>query len=165
MRGNFFLEPVGRPIWGTIPACARNTFWLTKCCPVIREHPRQCGENGTRYTEIIKSHGPSPRMRGNPAFVLPQCSQPEDHPRQCEENCVSFVLRTASLGLSPRMRGKPTQSMRSLTQKQDHPHPAGKTLKQYLPVFNISSQAVNGTTINIPYPKPRARPIPWITDR
>ena len=47
-----------------IPAYAGKTRRINVIWPSLTEHPRVCGENIAKYTELNTPKGTSPRMRG-----------------------------------------------------------------------------------------------------
>ena len=49
---------------GITPAYAGKRSRKSDCRYQSEDHPRVCGEKGTRYREIIRSLGSPPRMRG-----------------------------------------------------------------------------------------------------
>ena len=112
MRGR---RPSDRPqVRGTrtTPAHAGKTVARSRASSVVRDHPRACGEDGTRQTRGTKGKGPPPRMRGRlrriclgwlpwrttPAHAgktpLAHCRSPFawDHPRACGED-MSIIAR------------------------------------------------------------------------
>ena len=110
---------------GIIPAYAGNTTRCQSCPPVIRDHPRVCGEHQLKANILNTYPGSSPRMRGTlvmcmkcgmllgiiPAYAgnTSSCSPPHpcgrDHPRVCGEHYAKATENKVRSGSSPRMRG------------------------------------------------------------
>ena len=108
VRGTQRLVRAPRPEQGIIPACAGNTSSFAKSHLVAGDHPRVCGEHGSRSTALRLFLGSSPRVRGTPCRcagalrrpgIIPACagntrrytmfsSLAWDHPRVCGEHCV-----------------------------------------------------------------------------
>ena len=110
---------------GIIPAYAGNTAWSIAWPISLRDHPRVCGEHGTKCWKPRTPPGSSPRMRGTresgmadyiaeriiPAYAgntwwrtaCPCCIW--DHPRVCGEHTCSALAVPVARGSSPRMRG------------------------------------------------------------
>ena len=94
-----------------IPAYAGSTVIRKAPSMRCRDHPRVCGEHGTRYQGKAFFSGSSPRMRGAliarggtiqipriiPAYAGSTYGWPygvdlsEDHPRVCGEHRVSYL--------------------------------------------------------------------------
>ena len=94
----------------------------------MRDHPRVCGEHGSRAIRNLEPMGSSPRMRGThgpyasdsrnmgiiPAYAgntigfFPTRTADGDHPRVCGEHEADAHLVDEPAGSSPRMRGTPT---------------------------------------------------------
>ena len=108
-----------------IPALAGNIHIDRSSAPVVRDHPRACGEHRMRLCRAKGMWGSSPRLRGTflPTVVwydkrgiIPALAgnirqhaaarkSRRDHPRACGEHkpCIGTVGET--LGSSPRLRG------------------------------------------------------------
>ena len=68
VRGNLFLELLGRSIGGPIPACAGQPVQCVPAGRAVRAYPRVCGATqGAGYWWGC-SGGLSPRVRGNHVF-------------------------------------------------------------------------------------------------
>ena len=111
---------------GITPACAGKRVRQHRRAGGKRDHPRVCGEKGSRYREIIRSMGSPPRVRGkdavlfymaDPVGITPACagksrfqSRPRpvagDHPRVCGEKNITSRTKNSELGSPPRVRGK-----------------------------------------------------------
>ena len=108
-----------------IPAHAGNSLVHGTRSALLADHPRACGELGSKPTTSGTGRGSSPRMRGTHVGMLTERrliriipahagnssprhdhrSRHTDHPRACGEltgHPIGGVLRTGS---SPRMRG------------------------------------------------------------
>ena len=108
-----------------IPADAGSTHRLCTAMPSPMDHPRGCGEHGSRQRNSADQEGSSPRMRGAPCGLLfalavggiipadagsttrhhPPDSLRQDHPRGCGEHGVMLAIAKPGGGSSPRMRG------------------------------------------------------------
>ena len=126
MRGKGNLSGPFYSRSGITPACAGKRVRQHRRAGGKRDHPRVCGEKGSRYREIIRSMGSPPRVRGkdavlfymaDPVGITPACagksrfqSRPRpvagDHPRVCGEKAVSVFIRLLHTGSPPRVRGK-----------------------------------------------------------
>ncbi len=130
------------------PACAGKTLSPALRVSAPTDHPRVCGENGTRASKKRAPCGSPPRMRGKrentcppsargritPAHAGKTTSVPlnnplwTDHPRACGEN-ASIVLYFATLvGSPPRMRGKRHPQGQEWPLSRITPACAGKTV-------------------------------------
>ena len=111
------------------------------------DHPRVCGEHGTKCWKPRTPPGSSPRMRGTresgmadyiaeriiPAYAgntwwrtaCPCCIW--DHPRVCGEHTCSALAVPVTRGSSPRMRGTRVQQFASTLQHGIIPAYAGNT--------------------------------------
>ena len=110
---------------GIIPACAGSTPWPTLAVSCAGDHPRMCGEHGTRQCDPTRMEGSSPHVRGAPSMVLdvgtnigiiPACAGStgregragglqRDHPRMCGEHSVGGAGGLSVGGSSPHVRG------------------------------------------------------------
>ena len=107
------------------PACAGNS---RKCWRFGRrwgDHPRVCGEQGTRIPVTLIVQGSPPRVRGTEMHdmyqrfhigITPACAgnshhvkhlkdRPEDHPRVCGEQITPSPKIPCLTGSPPRVRG------------------------------------------------------------
>ena len=132
---------------GIIPAYAGNTeSWCMWFRPA-GDHPRVCGEHGTKCWKPRTPPGSSPRMRGTresgmadyiaeriiPAYAgntwwrtaCPCCIW--DHPRVCGEHTCSALAVPVARGSSPRMRGTPSGTAAVLNLEWIIPAYAGNT--------------------------------------
>ena len=129
------------------PACAGKTLSPALRVSAPTDHPRVCGENGTRASKKRAPCGSPPRMRGKPSKTKQKQAKARitpahagkttsvplnnplwtDHPRACGEN-ASIVLYFATLvGSPPRMRGKRIRYSTSRAMRRITPAHAGKT--------------------------------------
>ena len=108
-----------------IPAYAGNTLHRPSASPLVRDHPRVCGEHELFDCRFIRGRGSSPRMRGTPPTTRTRRMRPGiipayagntrhifnlpkslvDHPRVCGEHVEHFHGVAYAAGSSPRMRG------------------------------------------------------------
>ena len=140
MRGKV-IDRIGKNrVLGITPAHAGKRYDRFSRAPVLRDHPRACGEKNSLRKTYPETAGSPPRMRGKvvrfyqtlqamgitPAHAGKSqsgeraCAGSWDHPRACGEKQKIFNLAAAILGSPPRMRGKV------------------KTLKVYTPVTGIT---------------------------
>ena len=110
---------------GIIPAYAGNTARYRNLRKLYWDHPRVCGEHGSREVITCRRLGSSPRMRGTllrvraerqstgiiPAYAgNTRCRTGfqagcGDHPRVCGEHQLDALVGGIRTGSSPRMRG------------------------------------------------------------
>ena len=125
MRGTLDVQQTAAGGVGIIPAHAGNTQPLPLGHPVLRDHPRACGEHTSSLFSTSACRGSSPRMRGTliPSFRRPVLMRiipahagntggvnnynnpTRDHPRACGEHRRTCPVATWCKGSSPRMRG------------------------------------------------------------
>ena len=106
VRGKDLQRPRQHRGTGITPACAGKSFCFRSSSVRTWDHPRMCGEKGSRYREQIYSLGSPPHVRGKVTFVI-ECPQlPKDHPRMCGEKMHMLLCVPASYGSPPHMRGK-----------------------------------------------------------
>ena len=128
MRGTPWIDRVRGVQAGIIPAHAGNTNPQRQANCLARDHPRACGEHGTKGAKDKSKAGSSPRMRGTHDLyhdvnaergIIPahagntiradaRGSFRRDHPRACGEHPVQKSTALANGGSSPRMRGTRT---------------------------------------------------------
>ena len=110
----------------TIPTRVGRTVPTGHAGFELTDHPHACGENDERYDDEVVSHGPSPRVWGEPVD-LPCVQDKErtiptrvgrtvrsvldpnarkDHPHACGENRESDHGSTVVVGPSPRVWGE-----------------------------------------------------------
>ena len=110
---------------GIIPACAGSTMRYSACAPLVRDHPRMCGEHLSHESRADERLGSSPHVRGarlrggglsSISGIIPACagsthnrhssSPPKrDHPRMCGEHEQSQLPPDGLKGSSPHVRG------------------------------------------------------------
>ena len=132
---------------GIIPARAGKTARDYRARSSRPDHPRACGENALRSTNLPGVPGSSPRVRGKRPHRRPDAlgdriiparagktyskpparSSPRDHPRACGENGTTSTRRSLSRGSSPRVRGKRRRPRRDGQSRGIIPARAGKT--------------------------------------
>ena len=108
------------------PACAGKRAAIDALGPLVRDHPRVCGEKFSGKTSNTFHPGSPPRVRGKvPPItkrlllfrITPACagkrfpaqlgpSAHQDHPRVCGEKSRMCNLRRKRPGSPPRVRGK-----------------------------------------------------------
>ena len=150
MRGKGNLSGPFYSRSGITPACAGKRVRQHRRAGGKRDHPRVCGEKGSRYREIIRSMGSPPRVRGkdavlfymaDPVGITPACagksrfqSRPRpvagDHPRVCGEKIAAYKALQACKGSPPRVRGKGSREGASSNRRRITPACAGKRLKR-----------------------------------
>ena len=146
MRGKGNLSGPFYSRSGITPACAGKRVRQHRRAGGKRDHPRVCGEKGSRYREIIRSMGSPPRVRGkdavlfymaDPVGITPACagksrfqSRPRpvagDHPRVCGEKSKEVAEYASKAGSPPRVRGKVEPFKGSMYQSRITPACAGK---------------------------------------
>ena len=119
---------------GTIPANTGRIppIWTPRL--LVRDHPREYGENSSLATSTSPLPGPSPRIRGEclrhiklsrrhrtiPANTgrIPHAASPttpsRDHPREYGENAISALTWAMPVGPSPRIRGEYRRAKQSM---------------------------------------------------
>ena len=106
VRGKDLQRPRQHRGTGITPACAGKSFCFRSSSVRTWDHPRMCGEKGSRYREQIYSLGSPPHVRGKVTFVI-ECPQlPKDHPRMCGEKVLLWAGLARSMGSPPHVRGK-----------------------------------------------------------
>ena len=110
---------------GIIPACAGNTRRFCFLFLLVRDHPRMCGEHGSRQTKEKSFSGSSPHVRGTRSGcccgvgcfgIIPACAgntifffqrkrRIRDHPRMCGEHTWVPNTKGTLQGSSPHVRG------------------------------------------------------------
>ncbi len=126
MRGKDGPRPPLRVPTGITPAHAGKRIIKKKCKRLRRDHPRACGEKRPTSSDLQRSLGSPPRMRGKanlaklvgastgitPAHAGKRsygnsfASVFRDHPRACGEKQRTPKRCANILGSPPRMRGK-----------------------------------------------------------
>ena len=133
MRGKGRRNGRAFPGNGITPAYAGKSFLMFLRSGLLRDHPRVCGEKGSRIFQDPAGMGSPPRMRGKvmrrfsasavggitPAYagkrLLRQLRHitSRDHPRVCGEKSGRRGLRVRQWGSPPRMRGKESLTFHS----------------------------------------------------
>ena len=126
VRGKAAVRGWLRATEGITPACAGKSQTTRRVFPVLRDHPRVCGEKPQSYRQPCSAMGSPPRVRGKVGHALasssmrgitPACAgkrpAPEktlpgfgDHPRVCGEKRPMSWPSMRPRGSPPRVRGK-----------------------------------------------------------
>ena len=106
VRGKDLQRPRQHRGTGITPACAGKSFCFRSSSVRTWDHPRMCGEKGSRYREQIYSLGSPPHVRGKVTFVIECPLLPKDHPRMCGEKVLLWAGLARSMGSPPHVRGK-----------------------------------------------------------
>ena len=150
MRGKGNLSGPFYSRSGITPACAGKRVRQHRRAGGKRDHPRVCGEKGSRYREIIRSMGSPPRVRGkdavlfymaDPVGITPACAgkrryrylfdfYTRDHPRVCGEKLLQLPKLRTLRGSPPRVRGKGIADRSRSARPGITPACAGKRLKR-----------------------------------
>ena len=146
MRGKARLPDAVQLRQRITPACAGKSEDATRNNPVLKDHPRVCGEKTSSNVPERKNPGSPPRMQGKGCPLLfryyfigitPACagksswcgSHPPasgDHPRVCGEKVIQVVPPAPQVGSPPRVRGKVTPHHRVANDRGITPACAGK---------------------------------------
>ena len=105
MRGTRSYGDTGARTLGIIPAHAGNTGAFTRTERDFGDHPRTCGEHGTRTNINDMLKWIIPAHAGNTPFGKSGVARHRDHPRTCGEHLRYMVLDSVCGGSSPHMRG------------------------------------------------------------
>ena len=130
MRGKVSVFSLPPTTFGITPAYAGKSILphLFDCAGW--DHPRVCGEKGSRIFQDPAGMGSPPRMRGKvmrrfsasavggitPAYAGKRSARPgyahnrRDHPRVCGEKAAAAAPAHNQSGSPPRMRGKERQA-------------------------------------------------------
>ena len=126
VRGKAAVRGWLRATEGITPACAGKSQTTRRVFPVLRDHPRVCGEKRRDRLDYYVPQGSPPRVRGKVASgvserftagITPACAGKsdelhvrhiagEDHPRVCGEKDMQEIKATTEEGSPPRVRGK-----------------------------------------------------------
>ena len=74
--------------------------------PLLRDHPRRCGENRAAAADPGILSGITPAGAGKTVDRGEYVSSVEDHPRRCGENFAAFPSAARTSGSPPQVRGK-----------------------------------------------------------
>ena len=148
MRGKRFQSHLPPSRTSITPAGAGKTYTIAISTPVLRDHPRRCGENREEKETAVHELGSPPQVRGKlghiarlsrnwritPAgagktsFPAKDTAKLQDHPRRCGEN-LYFSSNPAEIkGSPPQVRGKPIFPKPYPQQYRITPAGAGKTI-------------------------------------
>ena len=106
VRGAHSQDEHKQRLAGIIPACAGSTRPRPRRQPVVRDHPRMCGEHSLNICGHMRDQGSSPHVRGahgqddyssDAGGIIPACAGSTrsrldysrgkwDHPRMCGEH-------------------------------------------------------------------------------
>ena len=146
MRGNRKPDPNRTPVSGSIPAYAGEPLNDAKPKTLSTVYPRVCGGTLGGRPSALRTHGLSPRMRGNhavsvsaaaqewsipayagepPAYSTP-CAMARVYPRVCGGTPSQRRFAASHPGLSPRMRGNRHCAASSSSAKGSIPAYAGE---------------------------------------
>ena len=132
---------------GLIPASAGQTYPFPSCKLSSTAHPRECGADAAKHSEILRRQGSSPRVRGRldhlrrprqdrgliPASAgQTPCYQngshsTRAHPRECGADEVEGDKLCLIRGSSPRVRGRRLRLRRRVGVARLIPASAGQT--------------------------------------
>ena len=93
-----------------------------------KDHPRRCGENGSRHKVWDAYEGSPPQVRGKLHAGWGDSLFDKDHPRRCGENTIIELLPSEIRGSPPQVRGKLWMSIAALIVYGITPAGAGKTV-------------------------------------
>ena len=125
VRGNLVRMAMNKALDRSIPACAGEPSPASSKPHRRQVYPRVCGGTGRATRAFTPGAGLSPRVRGNPPYLLntpdgqrsiPACAGEPSHPsggsgvcpvypRVCGGTAASVAKGTGICGLSPRVRG------------------------------------------------------------
>ena len=88
------------------PAGAGKTVQLRKREQFLLDHPRRCGENTAKCSNIIISGRITPAGAGKTLQRLVRRVAERDHPRRCGENLLGLQQIRRHQGSPPQVRGK-----------------------------------------------------------
>ena len=145
LRGTGFDNVRSNPCPRFIPAPAGNRSISVMGAVRPPVHPRACGEQSRRLTDVAMTVGSSPRLRGTdvePGTELVQCrfipapagNRPAPdrpagprtvHPRACGEQVPLRCMRRSCVGSSPRLRGTVPGELLARLRVRFIPAPAG----------------------------------------
>ena len=129
------------------PACAGKTSTTRTLVDIYRDHPRVCGKNTSKLSNITLTAGSPPRVREkreelnmkiNWSRITPACAGKtligisgklvlEDHPRVCGKNPWISTPHSTDIGSPPRVRDKLTREQKEDLKNGITPACAGKT--------------------------------------
>ena len=134
------------PFEGIIPACAGSTNIGISIRPIVRDHPRMCGEHNKddAFNPVVK--GSSPHVRGalqrlvcgiDMVGIIPACAGStnphctrayvsRDHPRMCGEHLAAAGQVVADFGIIPACAGSTIASRHVSGLIGDHPRMCGE---------------------------------------
>ena len=146
MRGKGVRRGKWQNAYRITPAYAGKRTGLICKYPLVRDHPRLCGEKDRANKKMHVVQGSPPPMRGKevikatknlPARITPAYAGKsavvelllitrQDHPRLCGEKPFSQDIFPPVPGSPPPMRGKEAGSGRGKGSWRDHPRLCGE---------------------------------------
>ena len=105
VRGAHHDTGDGRLRGGIIPACAGSTISIVAALPLIRDHPRMCGEHVEAVICGVLDCGIIPACAGSTATLDGRASPSRDHPRMCGEHWGWTPVKCSLVESSPHVRG------------------------------------------------------------
>ena len=131
------------------PAYAGKRAPVVVRTPIVRDHPRLCGEKGIWKTGSKQLLGSPPPMRGKDLLVVQPCTADgitpayagkslhvirffvniQDHPRLCGEKAFTAGSEHGGRGSPPPMRGKDVITKDGKTYARITPAYAGKRIQ------------------------------------
>ena len=106
MRGKVDLFNAGMCLIRITPAYAGKSFRLWKKQPILRDHPRLCGEKWVSGFSLTSKYRITPAYAGKRTVSPFSFTCFWDHPRLCGEKAWFAAFQACFLGSPPPMRGK-----------------------------------------------------------
>ena len=146
VRGNLFLSTPIPHQAGSIPACAGEPTAAAVTAARMEVYPRVCGGTVRLIVQAGDCLGLSPRVRGNPGRIQPQCCGRRSipacagepgyvdgglfgvsvYPRVCGGTEPTRLRHSKSRGLSPRVRGNRPARRAGRSRRRSIPACAGE---------------------------------------
>ena len=108
MRGKAFAPSGILTMTRITPAYAGKRVLAAGHTPVVRDHPRLCGEKVRQSRTCGSGQGSPPPMRGKDRTFLPLCRKVGITPAYAGKSDRDFVAVHKFIGSPPPMRGKET---------------------------------------------------------
>ena len=122
------VKPSKQP--GITPACAGNTSYFKNLLPLVKDHPRVCGEYKSLGGNGTGEKGSPPRVRGIHIFYMQSLWMPRITPA-CAGNTIQVLSVTHNFQDHPRVCGEYRLVVHHLRYSRDHPRVCG----EYLPLI------------------------------